>query len=533
VSLRAQLALAFFLLAVVPLAGMTVWSYSTSRAALRRAVKTENLALAEEMSGRLQQIALILRDRILRMRNRAGLAEDSPFEKARRNALKGAEQGELLRLLPALLTADERRRGELPFARDEKGQLYANQAEDLSVLKALGLGKPAAAANGEAAPGPGTQKPRVSPEDWVVVEVPDASTGLTLGIARPVGEPLRAARLTEARNLAMGLALVGVALLGILPLSRRMTHKLERLAAGVQELASGNLEARVPFRSRDEFGRLAEAFNRMALDLKTQQDRLVAQGRLRKELEMCRLIQVDLLPREPLRLPFAEIHGISLPAREVGGDFFNHFVLPGGEAALLVGDVSGKGVPAALLMANLQATLRARLPLQWDLARLASELDQEIDQSSPRTVYLTLFAGILDGDNGLLRYVNAGHNPPFLLRVDGTVEALAATGRPLGLLPGGGYQEGRVDLGTGDRLFMFTDGLVEAEDAAGEPFGLERLHATLARERASDPARLLAEVEQAALIHRGGVEAADDATLVILSFAEVPGKNRHPEVRRA
>jgi sigma-B regulation protein RsbU (phosphoserine phosphatase) len=231
---------------------------------------------------------------------------------------------------------------------------------------------------------------------------------------------------------------------------------------------------------------------------------------------MCRRIQEDLLPRAGLRVPFAEIQGISIPAREVGGDFFNYFALSADQAAVLVGDVSGKGVPAALLMANLQATLRARLPLERDLARLASELDREIDASTPLEAYLTLFVGVLDGRERALRYVNAGHNAPYLLRAAGGLLALESTGRPLGLLPDGGYEQRSVALAEGDLLFLFTDGLVEAENEAGEPFGSARLEALLLRERGVGPGELLARVDDAVRGFRGSVEPADDATMVVL-----------------
>ena len=116
----------------------------------------------------------------------------------------------------------------------------------------------------------------------------------------------------------------------------------------------------------------------------------------------------------------------------------------------------------------------------------------------------------------MLRYVNAGHNTQFGLRRDGRVEGLESTGRPLGLLPGGGYEERRLAVGPGDGLFLFTDGLVEAENAEGEAFGTERLEALLCEERQSDLARLLARIDQALRAHRGGIEAADDATMVVM-----------------
>src|SRR6185436_19935083 len=139
---------------------------------------------------------------------------------------------------------------------------------------------------------------------------------------------------------------------------------------------------------------------------------------IRKELEMGRRIQEEMLPHDPLRVPFAEVKGLSIPAREVAGDFFNYFVVSEAEAALVVGDVSGKGVGAALLMANLQATLRARMPLERDLAALARSLDQEIEATTRQQQYLTAFIGVLDGRSGRMHYVNAGHNAPFVLRVN-------------------------------------------------------------------------------------------------------------------
>ena len=113
----------------------------------------------------------------------------------------------------------------------------------------------------------------------------------------------------------------------------------------------------------------------MAAALEENQKRLVTQERLQKEIEMCRQIQEELLPRQPLLVPFAQVQGVSIPAREVGGDFFNYFSLTDGKIAILIGDVSGKGIAAALLMANLQATLRAKLPLNQNLAQLTEQLD--------------------------------------------------------------------------------------------------------------------------------------------------------------
>ena len=130
---------------------------------------------------------------------------------------------------------------------------------------------------------------------------------------------------------------------------------------------------------------------------------------------------------------------------------------------------------------------------------------------------------MLDGEKRTLRYVNAGHNAPFLLRKNGSVEALDSTGRPLGLFPGGEFEERVVAFGDGDSVLLYTDGIVESEDPAGDPFGVDRLTAILVAEQKTGLDGVLAKVEEAVRAHRGGREADDDATLLVLRFGAHPG----------
>jgi sigma-B regulation protein RsbU (phosphoserine phosphatase) len=505
VRLRTQLAIAFFVLAVLPLLGVTLYTWAGSQRAFRQAVSAEAEALAVQMSIRVDLVADQLKAKLQRMAARPAAGEESAYQKARREALAAAEGAELRLLLRAILSGAERRQGAIPFALDREGGLYAPEPADEAVLAGLGVA--------------GAPPTRRDAAEWVVGTRVDDETGIRIGVARPVGPALTQMRRTAVRNLGLGLGLALVAALGILPLSWRMTRHLASLAEGARRLGAGDLDVRVPVPHGREFRHLATTFNRLARDLRENQERLLEQERLRKELEIGRRIQEELLPRGPLRGPFAEVGGVSIPAREVGGDFFNYFPLGEGEVALLVGDVSGKGVPAALLMASLQATIRARLGLERDLARLVGALDTEMASDAPLAPYYTLFLAVLDGRAGRLRYVNAGHNPQFLLRGDGGAERLAATGRPPGLYPGGGYEAREVELGPGDALFLFTDGLVETEDETGEPFGMSRLEALLRVHRAHDLAALLGRVDAAVREHRGPVEAADDATMVALRFS--------------
>jgi len=227
--------------------------------------------------------------------------------------------------------------------------------------------------------------------------------------------------------------------------------------------------------ARDEVGELARAFNQMAEDVEQHQRAIASQERLRRELELGRQIQHDMLPHQPLQHGLTEIQGVSVPAREVGGDFFNYFVLPDDRLALVVGDVSGKGVGAALLMSNIQASLRLRLSLGQDLSAIANEIDADIDRNAPGPMYATLFLGILDPVAHRLHYVNAGHHPQFVLRRQGELEPMSES---------------------------------------GEPFGAKRLEQLLLATGSEGPNDVLQRVESALQQFRGSSELFDDATMM-------------------
>jgi len=260
----------------------------------------------------------------------------------------------------------------------------------------------------------------------------------------------------------------------------------------------------------------------MAQGVEAHQRLVVEQERLQRELELCRRIQHEMLPHGALNLGCAEVKGVSIPAREVGGDFFNYFALDNGQVAMLVGDVSGKGVGAALLMANVQATLRARLPLEQDLAALVDAIDRDVDERTPGGVYVTLFIGILDARTRRLRYVNAGHHPQFVLRGNGSLERMPSAGLPVGLFAGHGYREQHVMLDPGDLLFFYTDGTIETENESGEMFGLERLEALMEAHHDGAVDNVLTRVESTLRAFRGNAEPFDDATMMALRVAGVP-----------
>lgn len=411
-------------------------------------------------------------------------------------------------LLMTVFSTTRRDQGEVPFAVAKDGKIYTQSAADRKVVESLGDAvKPTAKL--------GTSMVA----DWIIVTNTDPSgSGLRFGIARPVGDSLSALRKTAGRNAGLGLLLIGFALVVVVPVSQGLTKNLSTLTDAVGRLAHGDFSARVPIRGGGEVAELATAFNKMAGDIQKQQELLVGQERLKRELELGRQIQSEMLPHESLRFGLTEVKGMSIPAREVGGDFFNYFALENGSIALLVGDVSGKGVGAALLMANFQAALRTRLTLGHDLASIADAIDRDVAATAPRGLYTTLFVGIFDPLTKRLRYVNAGHNPQFVLR-KGAFERLSSTGTPIGLLPGRGYSQQEVQLSSGDFLFFYTDGIVEAENEKGEEFTPERLERLLVETITADPAgpdAVLQRVEAAVRAFCGNAEPHDDATSMVV-----------------
>ena len=207
-----------------------------------------------------------------------------------------------------------------------------------------------------------------------------------------------------------------------------------------------------------------------------------------------------------------------MPAREVGGDFFNYFQLDSGLVALLVGDVSGKGVGAALLMANIQASLRTRFALGQGLSAIAEAIDRDIEANSPGPVYATLFIAIFDPATRLMRYVNAGHNPQFVLRGDGRPSrSCRRPACPSACSPGTATRSGEVQLAPGDLLFFYTDGCVEMENEAGDMFGSDRLESLVAAAARGSAEQVLATVEAAIAAFRGGRDLFDDATMMAVT----------------
>ena len=241
-----------------------------------------------------------------------------------------------------------------------------------------------------------------------------------------------------------------------------------------------------------------------------------------KELEQAADIQRKLLPPHAPDVPGVDLAGYNAACRTVGGDYYDFLTYPDGRVALLVGDVAGKGMPAALLMSSLQARVQVLFDDPDDLAKLVTRLNRIITSNCPTNRFITFFIGVLNPKTGELVYVNAGHNPPLLVHKNGSVEKLEGTGVILGILPIAQYEEKRARLDVGDVVVLFSDGVTEAvRPDVDEEFGEDRLADVLV-ELSNQPAQAIIDsVNQQVQEFTGGAPPADDITLVVAKRVKV------------
>jgi serine phosphatase RsbU (regulator of sigma subunit) len=242
----------------------------------------------------------------------------------------------------------------------------------------------------------------------------------------------------------------------------------------------------------------------------------LAAERMERDLQRAAEIQRFLLPSAGPSIPGYRLHGRSLPCREVGGDTYDFLELPEGRWAVSLGDVAGKGLPAALVMCSLQAALRALAGLALPATEIGARLNRLLCRQIPENRFVTLFFAILDPAAHRLEYFNAGHNPPCLLRRDGPPERLPVTGPPLGMFEEAAIGVRRVELRPGDLLICYSDGVTEETGGGEKEFGEERLFEVAREGLAEGPEAAAERIAGALGDHLGGASRQDDTTLVLL-----------------
>ena len=244
----------------------------------------------------------------------------------------------------------------------------------------------------------------------------------------------------------------------------------------------------------------------------------IEKQRMEDELNIAREIQQGLLPEKLPSIPQFDIAALTISSKEVGGDYYDVITRKECEYALAIGDVSGKGTPAALLMANVQAALRALAPLCSSVAETTGQInDLTCANTRGGNRFITFFWGILDVQTRQFRYTNAGHNPPYLLRKNGTMEKLEEGGMILGIFktttP---YAEASVTILPGDVLVMYTDGITEAMNQENEQFTEERFEVILNKSTHLSAKEIIRQIQKELEIHTQATPQSDDITLLVL-----------------
>lgn len=335
----------------------------------------------------------------------------------------------------------------------------------------------------------------------------------------------------ERRNRLFSV-IIGLASLALLGLAGYLVHILvnqpiRRLISDVQELGRGNLDVKIDVRRRDEIGLLGTAFNKMTVDLRQSIEKSAREHaereRIAGELDVATRIQTSMLPCTfpafPERDEF-DIHATMLPAREVGGDFYDFFMVDEKRLCVVIADVSGKGIPAALFMVIARTLIKNNAQYGKSPADVFQSVNNLLCENNEAVMFVTAFMGYIDLDSGLFTYVNAGHNPPLLCRSGGRFELLPTDpGMVLAIMEGLEYGEDSVVLAPGDTLYLYTDGVTEAEDKAHECFGIDALIASADKRRAGPLAEMLTGVKSDIDAFADGMEQSDDITMLALRMA--------------
>ncbi|HEY5380801.1 MAG TPA: SpoIIE family protein phosphatase [Acidobacteriaceae bacterium] len=319
-----------------------------------------------------------------------------------------------------------------------------------------------------------------------------------------------------------------VALLMAVGLSRTITRSVADLYEGTKEIDRGHLGHRVRVARRDQLGALATSFNSMAASIEDLLQQQREKDRLLNELAIAQEVQTNLYPRSPVSFAQLEMHGVCMPARTVSGDYFD-FIFEqrrgqgqGSGLCLAFGDISGKGISAAMLMASLHSAVRAfSLNTEEDTiappspALLLELLNRHLYRSTAPEKYATLFLAYYDVASRKLTYSNGGHLPPLVISTDGRVQALDCGGPVVGLLNGLEYEEATIELQPGDLMMAFTDGLTEPENETGE-FGEQRLLDYVRVNKDEPLPELVAGALKTVQAWVGNQEQPDDMTLLLV-----------------
>jgi sigma-B regulation protein RsbU (phosphoserine phosphatase) len=304
-------------------------------------------------------------------------------------------------------------------------------------------------------------------------------------------------------------------------LSRTITGTVHELYAATQHIKEGDFSYRIPVKGSDQLAELAGSFNTMTSNLGRLLVVAKEKERLESELAIARDVQNQLFPKD---VPFSrslELKGVCNPARMVSGDYYDFMPVSDHALAFAIGDVAGKGISAALLMATIQSTMRTQLsstngskPDHFSTAKMVATLNKQLFETTAPEKYATFYFALFEDSTNTLTYTNAGHLAPILVRGN-HLEMMESTGTVVGAFPIARYQERNVVLEKGDLLVAYTDGIVEPENAYGEMFGEDRLKELLVRYSQASSEEIIARTMEAVNLWTGSNELQDDMTMLV------------------
>jgi HAMP domain-containing protein len=358
----------------------------------------------------------------------------------------------------------------------------------------------------------------------VEVLTPMLEEGLFVRLVR--NRTLASIREEKQNRLVYGgfTVLILVSVILLLWFFNRSFRPLTDLIEALRALARHDFDYRIPHTNRrDELGALARGLTDFRSSL-VDRERLVL---LKEQMEFAAQIQRSILPHSFNVADFASIDAITKPAEDVGGDFFDVFMLANGNAGIVVADVADKGMGSALFGALASSLTRATARLYNCPGKVLEAVNQQLCDRNEADLFVTLFYGVMDRETGVLIYANAGHEPPLLLNRDGggdtRVERTATThGLPLGLVPDAKFETGSVTLRPSDNLVLFTDGITEAENAENRPFSSAALNDLLLRQSSNVPSDIISSVLEDVRAFTGEQPQSDDITLMVVRYDGVP-----------
>ncbi len=338
----------------------------------------------------------------------------------------------------------------------------------------------------------------------------------------------------QSMQIAQAVRIAGYVLLGLfcgavvvslivaISLTRTLTRTVHDLYRGTERVNRSDFSHRIQVRGNDQLSDLSRSFNTMTESIERLIEESREHERLQSELEIAREVQARMFPREAPKLASLEVLGVCRPAEVVSGDFYDYIQLSPSRMALAFGDVSGKGISAALVMATLHSIVRTQLSLlahsngefALSTAELVSRTNRRLYTDTSDEKFATLFFAGYDEREGVLSYSNAGHLPPLLIRGD-DVQRLEVTGMVAGVFPDSTYESRQVELEPGDTLVAFTDGLTEPENAYEEEFGEQRFCEAVLRHVDRPSAEMIAAVMQEVIDWTGESSLQDDMTMLV------------------